>query len=104
MKKIWVCALHHLPVSIRYLYFYFVDVVFKIALFNVTIRENHATVTMLNASDPFALVTASVCPVHLAVTVAFIILVFTLVNVTTRPHKLPESTLSIIDIIAFVAV
>lgn len=93
-----------MTVSIRNLYFHFVNIVFKIALFYVTIRENHATVTMLDTSNPFALVATSVCPVHLSVTVTFIILIFPFVNVTTSPHKLPKSALSIIYIVAFVAV
>lgn len=59
---------------------------------------------MLNAFDPLSLVAGAVRPVHLAVALALIILVFALVRVSAGPLELPKATLLVVNVVAFVGV
>jgi hypothetical protein len=84
--------------------FYLIYIIFKVTFFGRSIREYHASIAMLNSTDPFALIAAPICPIHFSVTFSFVIFVLTFVNVTTRPDKLTESTFSIIYIITFITI
>ena len=86
------------------LYFDFVYIVFKVTFLLRPIREYHFTVSMLDASDPFTLVTASICPVHLSIPVSFIVFIFSFVNITTSPLEYPVAVLFVSVVVTFVAV
>jgi len=71
-------------------------IVLEVALFLRTIWEDHFTIAVLDTSDPLALVTASIGPVHLAVAVALIFFVFALVDVSTGPLEHTVAMLTIV--------
>lgn len=86
----------HLPLIVRYLNLYLVDVVLEVTFFASAVWEDHAPVAMLDATDPFSLVTTAVSPVHLSVSFPFIVFIFTLVDVSTCPCELPEAALPVV--------
>jgi len=59
---------------------------------------------MLNSSDPFSFVNASVCPSHLSKSLPFIILVVSLVLITTSPCKHSKPVFLVLVIIPLVRV
>ena len=86
------------------MHFYLIDVVFEVAFLARAVWENHAPISVLNSADPFALVTAAVRPVHLAVALSFVVLILSFVNITTCPGKLAEAAFPIVYVVALVAV
>ena len=104
VKQFRVCTLHHLAVSVCYLNFHFVDVIFKVSFFEIAIREDHSPVTVLDAPNPFALVATSISPVHFTISVAFVVLIFALINVSTSPDELAKATFSVIKIVSFITI
>ena len=61
------------------------DVVLEISLLLGTIWEDHLSISVLDASDPFSLVTATVGPIHFTVAIPFVFFVLAFVNVPTGP-------------------
>ena len=53
----------------------FEDVVFEVALLFGAVGEYHLSIAVLDAFDPFALIAASICPLHFSVAVALILAV-----------------------------
>lgn len=94
----------HLALVVGDLDLDFVDVIFKIAFLACSIWENHPTIAVLNASNPFALVATTISPIHLTVAIAFILFVLALVDVTRSPLELSISALPIIDIVALITI
>ena len=80
------------------------DIVLKVAFLLGAVREDHFAISVLNSTDPLALITATVCPIHLSVAISFIFFVLTLVDVSTGPleHSIP--VLSITQVVTFIAV
>ena len=89
---------------ITYLYFEFVDVVFKVTFAFGAIWEHHFSVAVLDAFNPLSLVAAAVSPVHLSVAVSLVFSVFTFVDVSTCPLENTVALLPVIFVIAFKAV
>ena len=61
------------------------DVVLEISLLLGAIREDHLSISVLNASDPFSLVTATVGPIHFTVAIPLVFFVLAFVNVSAGP-------------------
>ena len=71
-------------------------IVLEVTLFLRAIWEDHLTIAVLDTPYPPTLVTATVGPVHLAVAVAFIFLVFALVDVSTGPLEYTIAMLTVV--------
>ena len=96
--------LQQLTVFSRDTNFYLINVVFKIPFFLLSVWENHAAVTVLDTPNPLPLVARPICPVHLAIPVALVVLVLTFVCIATGPLKLTKATLLVIDVVPLVSI
>lgn len=81
-----------------------VDVIFKIAFFDSSIRKLHLAHAVLNTMLPLSLVAAAISPVHLSVSVSFIVFVAAFVHVSTFPGESPKSVFLIVDVLSFIVV
>ena len=79
-------------------------VVLKETFFDATIRELHATSSILDSFDPLTFVARSVLPEHLTVTVSLIVFVTTLIVVATLPSEQAHSILLVVLVRALVHV
>lgn len=61
------------------------DIVFEEALLLLAVGANHPAETVLNTVDPFAFVFAAICPYHLTISVALVLVKVSLVFVATCP-------------------
>ena len=87
-----------------YLHLYLEDIVLKVTFLLGAIGEDHFAITMLNASDPFTLVTATIGPVHFAIAVPLVLLVLALIYVSARPLEHPIAVLLVIQVVTLIAV
>ena len=106
MKLIWgnTSRGEKLPVFSSDANLYLINVVLKISFLLLAIREDHAAVTVLDSSNPLTLVAGPVCPVHLAVAITFVILVFAFISVPACPLKLTKAALLVIYVISFICI
>jgi len=81
-----------------------VDIVFEVPFLEGPIRKDHFAVAMLDTSNPLSNVFAPVCPHHLPMTLPFVFLVLSAVNVATPPAKLSLTTFFIINVLSCVLV
>jgi hypothetical protein len=81
-----------------------VDVVFKDAFLNRAVRKSHPTMSVLNALDPLALIEGAVDPLHLAISVSFVVQIATFIPVAGSPLEdavtvfLVELIISVIEV------
>jgi len=68
-------------------YWLAVNVIFEIALFDSSIGKLHLSNAVLNTMLPLSFVTAAISPIHLTVTMSFVIFVAALIHVSTLPSK-----------------
>ena len=93
----WLCVVTDLD-------FEFIHVVFEVPFALCAIWENHLSISVLDAFDPFSLITATVGPVHFSVAVALILSVFAFIDVAARPLEDAIALFSVVVIITLIAV
>lgn len=94
----------HLLLFLADLDFHLEDIVLKVAFFLRPVREDHLAVSVLDATLPLALVTATIGPVHLSIPVSLVFLVLSLVDVATGPLEHAVPVFLVCEIVTFVAV
>jgi hypothetical protein len=82
----------------------FVNIIFKKALLNCSIRKLHPSLPMLDALPPVPLIDRPIDPVHLSIPVPLIVFIRPSVPVATLPFKAPLSILLIISVVPLIAV
>lgn len=81
-----------------------INVIFKVSLLDSAIRELHPSYAMLDSFVPLALITGSVNPLHLTISLPFIVFIISSINVAALPDKHSETILLIVLITAFVGI
>lgn len=79
-------------------------IVLKVSFFGRSIREDHPSNSVLDASDPLTLVHAAISPEHLSITMSLVIEVVTFVYVSTRPCVDSMATLLIMFVVTIVII
>jgi hypothetical protein len=85
-----------------YLHLNFVDIIFEVSFFHCAVRERHLSIAVLDASIPFTLIPAAICPPHLSIPVSIVFFVLTLVLVTTSPDEPAKAMFAVILILAVI--